>query len=256
MQPISPDVYDREYFLSDLCEGWDRFRDNRGLSAIKERELGLLEPLAGRRVLDAGCGRGEVLRACAARGAASVTGIDYAPAAVEIAREVVPGDVVLGDVCALPFADASFDRLLLADVIEHLTEEQGAVALRELRRVLAPGGRLVVHTAPNRRFTALWPALRLGVPAGARARMDRWLALSERYHAREHSPRTLRRALLAAGFPAPRVWVHRDLLRGGGHHLTADVARSPAGRAATLAATLPPVRALLGNDIYAIVSLP
>lgn len=253
MQPISPDVYDRAYFLSDLCEGWERFRVDRGLSPIKQRELDLLDLAPGVRLLDAGCGRGEVLRAAALRGAAA-TGIDYSPAAVEIASEVVPGRIALGDICELPYPDASFDRVLLADVIEHLTDEQAARALSQLRRVLAPGGHLLVHTTPNRRFTALWPLLRHGVPRAAREHMDDWLALSKRYHACEYSPATLRRALRAAGFEKPRVWVHRDLLRGGTHHLTAGVARSPAGRLAMRAGSLAPARAVLGNDIYAIAT--
>lgn len=65
--PLSSDIYDRDYFLSDKCEGWDRFREDRGLSPIKRRLAAALAPGPGVRVLDAGCGRGEVLLACAGR---------------------------------------------------------------------------------------------------------------------------------------------------------------------------------------------
>jgi ubiquinone/menaquinone biosynthesis C-methylase UbiE len=248
---IRAEVYDRDYYLSELCEGYEYFLDGHGVSPLKQRELALLEPLSGARVLDAGCGRGEVLAACARAGAASVTGVDSSSAAVEIAREVVAGEVLQADIARLPLPDASFDRVLMGDVIEHLDSDQAAAALAEARRVLAPGGRLVLHTAPNRRFTRLWPLLRHGVPRATREHMDEWLALSPRYHPNEQTPGSLRRALRDASFTRARVWVDPDLLRGGTHHLTASMSGAPVAAAAA-AGRLRVVRALLGNDIYAV----
>src|SRR5439155_13981041 len=121
-------------------------------------EVALLARRAGEGVLDAGCGRGEVLLACARAGAA-VAGIDYAQAAVDIARETLHGvagaEVVRGSLTALPWPQQSFDRALCADVVEHLDPDEAAIALRELRRVLRPGGVLLVHTAPNRLFRTI-----------------------------------------------------------------------------------------------------
>lgn len=263
--PLPSEIYDREYFLSDKCEGYDRFVADRGLSALKQREVDLLELAPGHSVLDAGCGRGEVLLACAQRGA-SVTGIDYADAAVELSRETLAGvdgaDVRRGDVTDLPFADASFDRILFGDVIEHLDPPQSDAALREFLRVLRPDGKLLIHTAPNLLFLRFgWPVARLGMKVvgrgGAARELDAWIAQSKRYHVNEQSAFSLRRALRDAGYASVRAWVDPDVLRGGGHHLTADF--TSGGRALDLAArvmALRPLRTFLGNDLYAIGRKP
>jgi O-antigen biosynthesis protein len=77
-----------------------------------------------------------------------VTGIDLADDVVDAARAAVPeASFVTGDVRALPFADDSFDLAVCFEVIEHVDEQEAT--LDELRRVLAPGGVLVV-SSPNR----------------------------------------------------------------------------------------------------------
>lgn len=258
--PLPPDIYDRAYFLSDTCEGADEFHRDRGLSALKRRQVAHLAPAAGLRVLDLGCGRGEVLLACARSGAA-VAGVDYARAAVEISRETlagVPGaDVRQGDVTALPWPDASFDRVLSGDVIEHLDPADGEAMLREAHRVLRPGGRLVVHTAPNRLFLELtwpvarWPLLWAGHGETVR-RLEGWIAASKRYHVNEQTLYGLRRSLRRAGFDRPLVWVDPNIVRDGSHHTTAGLERSWMVRAGQRAARLRPVRLVAGNDLWAV----
>ena len=252
--------YDREYFLSDKCEGWDRFREDRGLSPIKRRLAVALAPGPGVRVLDAGCGRGEVLLACAKAGA-EVAGVDYAQAAVELSRETlaqVPGaDVRRADLTDLPWPQGSFDRVLLGDVIEHLGPDQTVPVLTELRRVLAPGGTLLVHTAPNRLFTRLgWPLARPMMRAagqGAAARtLDERLDAAESYHVNEQSLYSLRRALRGAGFADVRAWVDPNVMRTGEHFMTEGLERSRAMRLAARLASVRPLRVLLGNDVYAV----
>ena len=259
---VGPDssIYDREYFLSDYCEGFGHFRDGHGVSPLKARLVELLEPGPGVRVLDAGCGRGEVLLAAARRGA-SVAGIDYAEAAVELSREtlaeVAGADIRHGELTGLPWEQASFDRALLGDVIEHLDPEQAPVALAELRRVLRPGGRLIVHTAPNRLFLSLgWPLARIAMRIAGRrqaaSRTDAWIAESKRYHVNEQSLFSLRRALRGAGFTEVRTWIDPDVLRGGEHHLSADaVGESRLLRLAAPIASRRPFRTVFGNDLYA-----
>jgi ubiquinone/menaquinone biosynthesis C-methylase UbiE len=258
--PTPNELYDRAYFESDLCEGWERFRDDRGLSDLKRRELELLAPAPGLRILDAGCGRGEVLLACA-RAGASVAGADASAAAVAISRETLAAvdgaDVREAGLERLPWPDASFDRALLGDVIEHLTVEEAARALAELRRVLRRGGTLVVHTAPNLRFLQVgWPLcrplLRLAGRGEAAGALDRWIAESKRYHVNEQSAGTLRRALKGAGFGRVRTWVDADVVRGGGHHLTAGLQRGALLRIGARVAGARPLRDLLGNDVYGI----
>lgn len=251
---LPSELYDREYFLSDRCEGYDRFRDGRGLSPLKKKLVGLIDPGPGTTVLDAGCGRGEVLLACAGLGAA-VAGLDYAEAAVELTGESLAGidgaDVRRGDVVDLPWPDASFDRALLGDVIEHLEPADADRGLAELRRVLRPSGRLVVHTAPNRLFLGIgWPLARLAM-RGRRSenarRLDAWIDESKTYHLNEQSPFSLRRTVRRAGFDDVSVWVDPDVLRGGEHHLTRDTA----GPIVTRLAGIAPFRLVFGNDLYA-----
>lgn len=91
----------------------------------------------GVRVLDAGCGEGVLVDEYAA--GLDIVGVD-ANYASERVRE--------GSVTALPFADASFDRALCLDVLEHLTYEEQPRAFAELHRVLRPGGELFV-SVPN-----------------------------------------------------------------------------------------------------------
>ena len=258
--PLPPDIYDREYFLSEKCEGADEFHAGKGLSKLKARQVEYLRPAPGVRVLDAGCGRGEVLLACARRGA-DVAGIDYSEAAVEITRETleeVPGaDVRQGDISKLPWPDGSFDRVLSGDVIEHLDPEVGEAMLREAHRVLRPGGHLVLHTAPNLLFLKLtwplarWPLLAAGYDEPVR-RLETWVAASKRYHVNEQTLHGVRRSLRRAGFASPVVWIDPNIVRDGSHHTTEGLERSWMIRLGQRGASLRPVRLFAGNDIWAV----
>jgi ubiquinone/menaquinone biosynthesis C-methylase UbiE len=224
----------------------------------------MLGPGPGVRVLDAGCGRGEVLLACAAAGS-EVAGLDYAEAAVEISRETLAGvegaDVRQGDVTRLPWDDASFDRVIFADVIEHLDPDQADGALREFRRVLRPGGVLLVHTAPNRLFLDVtWPVARVVLKAAGRGEsvraLDEWLAMAEQYHVNEQTVHSLRKAVRAAGFPDARAWLDPNVLRSGEHHLTSGLTEGSLMAVVGRIASLRPLRMFLGNDLYAMARRP
>lgn len=95
----------------------------------------------GERVLDIGCGEGATLVHLGAP--AGAVGVDLFEPKLELARRVLPGcRFVAASADALPFADASFDHVLVRDVIHHL--EDPAPAMREIRRVLVPGGTIDV----------------------------------------------------------------------------------------------------------------
>jgi ubiquinone/menaquinone biosynthesis C-methylase UbiE len=135
--------------------------------------LGHLRP--GLDLLDVGCGPGTITRDLAERVAPGrVTGIDASPEVIaEAEREAkarrAPGvTFATGDVYALEFSDATFDVVHAHQVLQHLTDPVGA--LREMRRVLRPGGVLAVRDSDYAAFT--W--------APADAGLDRWLEL---YHA-------------------------------------------------------------------------
>ncbi|HEU4657911.1 MAG TPA: class I SAM-dependent methyltransferase [Capillimicrobium sp.] len=102
------------------------------------------------RVLDAGCGSGRNLVELARYG--TVTGLEPAAASLAAARARGVGEVVEGGLDApVPLPDDSFDVATCLDVVEHLDDDR--FALRELRRLVRPGGRLVV-TVPC--YQALW----------------------------------------------------------------------------------------------------
>ena len=95
----------------------------------------------GDRVLDACCGTGDLAVAAHAAGASSVVGLDFSPVMLERARLKAPElTFIEGDVLALPFHDASFDAAVVGFGIRNVADLEAG--LRELRRVLRPGGRL------------------------------------------------------------------------------------------------------------------
>jgi SAM-dependent methyltransferase len=105
----------------------------------------------GVRVLDAGCGCGYGTAALAET-AAEALGLDLSSEAIAYAREHYKGPKLRfaeGDVCATPFPGGRFDVVVAFEVIEHLPDAEAF--LKEVRRVLAPGGKLLVST-PNRLY--------------------------------------------------------------------------------------------------------
>lgn len=127
----------------------DRHWWYRGRRRVLERTIARLDLPAPARVLDAGCGSGRNMVEFARLG--TVTGIELSDASVAAARQREIGEVVQGSVLEMPFGDDSFDLAVCLDVIEHLDDDRAA--LRELRRVLAPGGVLLV-TVPA--YQWLW----------------------------------------------------------------------------------------------------
>ncbi len=108
----------------------------RGYAAVVDR----LRPLAGKRVLDLGCGKGRFARALAERGA-SVVGLDLSAAMLDQATGI---GRVRGSARRLPFGPASFDAVMAVEVFEHLARRSLDLVCGEIHRVLRPGGRLVI----------------------------------------------------------------------------------------------------------------
>lgn len=97
---------------------------------------------AGERLLDAGCGSGGAAVIASERGA-FISGYDAAALLIAIARRRIPsGDFRLGDLETLPYASGSFDVVLATNSVQYAANPVNA--LRELRRVCAPNGRVVV----------------------------------------------------------------------------------------------------------------
>jgi SAM-dependent methyltransferase len=142
-QSIPPEAYERDYFLSSICEGLDEYR--RGaVSFNKSKHLTLLGIESGMRVLDAGCGRGEVLLACAKAGA-EVAGIDYSESAVELSRETLAdypsADIRAGSITDLP----SSEETDIAAKVDHWFElcdtyHTNELSVGQLKRAMGEAG--------------------------------------------------------------------------------------------------------------------
>jgi|ERR1041385_797275 ubiquinone/menaquinone biosynthesis C-methylase UbiE len=127
----------------------------------------------GLRLLDLACGTGVAVRAAADAGA-HVTGVDFSPAMLAMARSLYPGIAFeVGDAEQLPFPDASFDAVIANFGIHHVEHPERAVA--EARRVLVSGGMLAFtvwadpqeNTAWRIIFDAVQACGRLNVPMPA-----------------------------------------------------------------------------------------
>jgi len=163
----------------------------RGRRRVLAEVLASLELPGGSRILDAGCGSGRNMVELAAHG--QVTGVELAPASVEVARARGVGEVLQGSVVPLPFADSSFDLVVSLDVIEHLDDDREA--LREFRRVSAPGGRLII-TVPA--YQWLWS-----------------MHDEVNHHRRRYNGRTLLAAAADAGWTPVRTTHFNALLLPG-----------------------------------------
>jgi len=138
--PASINDYD------SFAQAYASSNENNLINAYYERPamLALAGDVAGRRILDAGCGAGPLFAALRDQGAV-VTGIDKSAGMLELARRRLGDDAdlrvaELGG--PLPFTDDTFDDVTASLVLHYL--EDWAPALKELRRVLKPGGRLIV----------------------------------------------------------------------------------------------------------------
>lgn len=130
---------DRFVAFLDLCERLPQMPE------LREKSHEVLRAGAGSAAVDVGCGTGSATRQLAERGVA-ITGIDPSEHLIDVARERHPTvRFEVGAAQDLPFADASLDCYRAERVYQHLADPR--VALAEARRVLRPGGRIVLVDA-------------------------------------------------------------------------------------------------------------
>lgn len=176
--------------------------------AFRRRVAWLLEALdlrAGASLLDLGCGPGVLLRALAVSApGVCAAGLDAGAARLAEARSApTSAPLLLGDGQRLPFRDGAFDRVLAAEVLEHLPDDRAALA--EIARVLSPGGLLAV-SVPHADYPLLWdPINRLwtalgGAPFRSGPLVGIWTG-----HERLYRPDDLAGRVEAAGLEVVRV---------------------------------------------------
>jgi len=148
-----PEVVRAEYASEDGLVA--RASVYQGVAGPDARDA-VLEAVAEARpgnVLEVGCGWGALAARIRDDVTESVVAVDISPRMVELARERRI-DAQVGDVCALPFADASFDCVTANWMLYHAPDIE--LALSELARVLRPTGRLVAATNSTRHLGELW----------------------------------------------------------------------------------------------------
>jgi SAM-dependent methyltransferase len=141
----APATYD-ERFMDTMADAyldrtpWTELR----LAAVRD----MADPQPGERILDLGCAAGAITHYLSTLGADTV-GIDFEPLAIEKARALFPDlSFEVADATALPFADASFDKAVAADFVEHIDDSTFLAMCSELHRVLVPNGLFALYT-PN-----------------------------------------------------------------------------------------------------------
>jgi demethylmenaquinone methyltransferase/2-methoxy-6-polyprenyl-1,4-benzoquinol methylase len=184
-----------------------------------------IDPRPGQRVLDVATGTGLVASALARRGAA-VLGLDQSEEMLAVPRRRLGDRVtfVRGEAEQLPFADAEFDALTFTYLLRYVDDR--AATMRELARVVKPGGRIgmvefgVPGSPPLR---ALWRIhTRVGLPLIGRLVSRAWFEVGrflgpsiEQLHAREPDLRALWRAAGIEGVQAQRLSFGAGLVMWG-----------------------------------------
>ena len=205
-------------FLTPAIEP-DGYIPYRALPRWQTVDMDLLDVREGHSVLDVGCGEGYLLRK-AARRASLALGVDLDDSRLRASRDGLsyscragqsPIGLAVADGQRLPFADASFDRIICTETLEHVADTQ--LTLRELARVLRPGGRLAVSVPHLLCEAILYRLIRghLEFPGG---------------HRRVFTPRTLARALARAGLQ-PYAGYLRDSLEATYWILLSLLSRPP-----------------------------
>ena len=182
------------------------------------------------QVLDAGCGRGELVLHSAIRRARSI-GIDISADAINICNSTLSfwkkefpwverfAEFQKMDVVQIDFEKTSFDVVFLSDVVEHLESESLEKLLRKIKKVLKSRGKLIIHTSPNKYYIPVTGGLfsiisrilnpfnkseNHIIPWNIRKVLPR--GLQSDVHLNELSSFSIRRVLKKAGLKAERIW--------------------------------------------------
>jgi 2-polyprenyl-3-methyl-5-hydroxy-6-metoxy-1,4-benzoquinol methylase len=162
MLRVDPKHYTRHYYLSD-ASGFEEYIRSFGkeLEPRLSRIIQNIPLKKGMRVLDIGCGRGELVYWVAKNGAEKVIGIDYSTNAIYLsnkAKQKWPKYIQkkvsfkVKDAKEMKFDNNSFDLVIMTEVLEHLYPKEQISILKKIHKMLKVNGLLFVHTAPSKYF--------------------------------------------------------------------------------------------------------
>lgn len=215
---VSPDEYDSDWIETYGWDTPDEFIRTQGKN-LRPRalySLQIADLVPGMRVLDVGCGRGEVVLHCA-RQEIDAVGVDYSTKAISIAEkakavhkenEKMRMRFICDDVENIEFNE-SFDRIFMLDLVEHLHDWELSKLFNACSGLLKPDGIIVIHTLPNKWLYEITyrRVLRLFMPwLPANPRTEKQMAI----HINEMTVTHLARILGESGFSS-RIWL-KDLL--------------------------------------------
>jgi 2-polyprenyl-3-methyl-5-hydroxy-6-metoxy-1,4-benzoquinol methylase len=266
---VAASRYDAEWIRE--AWGWDTpeefvYSQGRNLRPRVQYCLELADLRSGMRILDVGCGRGEIVLYCARRGIHAV-GVDYSPDAIAIAEQAKERHTAAEQrrmrfICddVKNIQGESFDRIFMLDLVEHLYDWELHQLFQVCKRLLTPTGEIIIHTLPNRWVYEITyrKLLRMVMPwLPKNPRNEREMAI----HINEMSITHLNNLLRLNGFNC-RIWLDELIVSQAKWHAKGGLEdkretfyhwmRNPfvAMLYKTLAIT--PLRLLIVNDIFAV----
>ena len=237
LKKVDPNFYDVDYFLSNNV-GFEEFKAGLQQAKVNYKFCDVLQCCSfspEKRVLDIGCGRGELVYYAAKSGCKEAIGIDYSPAAIQLAdmfktklEESIRTRMTFMNMDALDLPEAEkFDYIFMIEVWEHMYDDQLRPLIDKIRSILKDEGIFII-TTPNRFYEKyLYPAKRiLNIPGNIfkfpmRILRGKWKpasfkdllrhifkiqpfpdAFMDATHVNVCAPPKIRRMLKAAGFSA------------------------------------------------------
>ena len=267
---VTSDQYNCEWI--EETWGWDtpeKFIQSQGRN-LRPRVCYSMEIAGicpGMRVLDVGCGRGEVVLHCARKGVHAV-GVDYSQEVLSIAEQAKAThtpeeqgrmEFICDDVKNLQMKEP-FDRIFMLDLVEHLHDCELNELFQICKKLLKPEGQIIIHTLPNRWLYEITYRrfVRMIMPwLPKNPRNEKEIAI----HINEMSITHLNNLLRCNGFNC-RIWLHDLIVSQAKWHAKHELKnkrgifyswmRNPLITALYRCVALTPLRLLIVNDIFAV----
>lgn len=255
-QRINSKIYNIQYFDSERCEGFYEYKKN-DLSPLKKIEISLLDIRKNDKILDIGCGRGDIPNFLSHRNF-NIWAIDYSADAVEITKKRVSDSyrkqIFLHDARKQLRLKIKFNKIIIGDVIEHMTFKDALKVINNAYSELDDRGVLVIHTAPNVWFKKyIYPIIRIAFSVikfeNVRHRLDENIKNTHEYHINEYSYLTLLKLMKRTKFKNFKVWINRDAVRESSSNYLNPIKKSKVFKLYIRFINSSPLIYFFGNDL-------